>query len=184
VADTLNSLMTSVADDGVDARVRGIVEHFPEVDPVVEAISHRVCDVERLLDKAAAANLARSEVTHEEFKVMLALHRHKRSHGSLSQELMVSTGAMTNRLDKLERNGLVQRERDPNDRRGVLLALTDAGAERLESAVGQAAAQERNLLEALTSAERDQLNRLLAKLLAGLQAELGPAPKHYHGPEA
>jgi DNA-binding MarR family transcriptional regulator len=173
--------MTSVADDGVDARVRGIVEAFPHVDPVVEAISHRVCDVERLLDKAAAANIGRTELTHEEFKVLLALHRSKRSHGDLSRELMVSTGAMTNRLDKLERNGLVHRERDPSDRRGVLLALTDVGRERLDTAVGLAAAQERELLNALSPSEREQLNRLLAKLLAGLQAELGPAPKHFPG---
>jgi len=164
-------------DDGVDERVRGIVENFPQIDPLVEAIGHRIGGVERLLDKAAAANLARVDMTHEEFKVLLALHRGKRSHGALSRELMVSTGAMTNRLDKLERAGLVQRERDPADRRGVLLALTDAGQERLNAAVDYAAADERDLLGALSTSERQQLNRLLAKLLAALQAELGPVPK-------
>jgi len=96
--------MTRVAEsDGVDERVRGIVEKFPQIDPVVEAITHRVGNIERLLDKAAAANLARAELTNEEFRVLLALHGGTRSHGALSKELMVSTGAMTNRLDKLER---------------------------------------------------------------------------------
>jgi DNA-binding MarR family transcriptional regulator len=165
------------ADDGVEARVRRIVEDFPEIDPVVEAITHRVSDIERLLDRAAAANLERAQLTHQEFKVMLSLHRGMRSHGALCRELMVSTGAMTNRLDKLERSGLVQRERDPDDRRGVLLALTDAGRQRLHASIQLAAAQELHLLETLTATERDQLNRLLAKLLAGLQSELGPAPK-------
>jgi DNA-binding MarR family transcriptional regulator len=171
--------MTRVADadDGVDERVRGIVERFPEIDPVVEAITHRLHDVGRLLDKAGAASLARAQLTHEEFKVLLALHGGKRSHGDLSRELMVSTGAMTNRLDKLERNGLVQRERDPSDRRGVLLELTDAGQERLHEAIELAAGEERDLLGALRSSERDQLNRLLAKLLAAMKSELGPAPK-------
>jgi DNA-binding MarR family transcriptional regulator len=171
--------MTQVAEtDGVDERVRGIVEKFPQIDPVVEAISHRLGDIKRLLDKAAAANLARAEMTHEEFKVLLALHGGMRSHGALSRELMVSTGAMTNRLDKLERSGLVHRERDPADRRGVLLGLTDTGRERLNSAIEYAAEEERDLLGALSPAERDQLNKLLAKLLAGLQSELGPAPKY------
>ncbi len=167
-----------IDDDGVDERVRGIVERFPQIDPVVEAITHRLGDIERLLNRASAANLARAEMTHEEFKVLLALHGGTRSHGSLSKELMVSTGAMTNRLDKLERNELVRRERDPADRRGVLLGLTDAGRERLNSAVEYAADEERDRLGALSDAERDQLNKLLAKLLAGLQSELGPAPKY------
>jgi DNA-binding MarR family transcriptional regulator len=167
----------AVASDGVDERVRGIVEEFPEVDPVVEAITHRISDAERLLDKAAAANFARAELTHQEFKLMLALNSGMRSHGALCEQLMVSTGAMTNRLDKLERSGLVQRQRDPADRRGVLLELTGSGRERLHDSVEQAAAQERELLGVLSSAERDQLNRLLAKLTAGLRAELGPPPK-------
>ena len=81
--------------------------------------------------------------------MLLALHGGMRSHGALSRELMVSTGAMTNRLDKLERGGLVRRERDPEDRRGVLLALTDDGRERLTTAVDLAAADERDLLGAL-----------------------------------
>jgi DNA-binding MarR family transcriptional regulator len=166
------------ADDGVDARVRGIVEQFPQIDPLVEAITHRLSDIERLLDKAAGANLTRAELTHEEFKVLLALHGGRRSHGALSRELMVSTGAMTNRLDKLERGGLVRRERDPDDRRGVLLALTEDGRDRLTTAVDLASADERDRLGALSVDERDQLNKLLAKLLAALQSELGPAPKH------
>jgi DNA-binding MarR family transcriptional regulator len=166
-------------DDGIDEKVRGIVEQFPAVDPVVEALTHRLSNIERLLDKAAAANLARAELTPEEFKVLLALHAGTRSHGALSRELMVSTGAMTNRLDKLERGGLVERERDPADRRGVLLALTEAGRERLHSAIDYAAADERDLVGALSAGERDQLNKLLAKLLAALQSELGPAPKKH-----
>jgi DNA-binding MarR family transcriptional regulator len=170
----------AVADDGVDERVRGIVEDFPAVDQVVEAITHRISDAERLLDKAAAANLARTDLTHQEFKVLLSLNRGTRSHGALCQEMMVSTGAMTNRLDKLEQSGLVKRERDPSDRRGVLLGLTEAGRERLHASVELAASHERDLLGALTAAERDQLNRLLAKLTAALRSELGPPPKRSH----
>jgi DNA-binding MarR family transcriptional regulator len=59
--------------------------------------------------------------------VLMALHAGSRSHGALCRELEVSTGAMTNRLDKLEREQLVHRSPDPDDRRGVLLELTADG---------------------------------------------------------
>ena len=67
-------------------------------------------------------------LTKEEFKVLIALHAGPRTHGALCRELDVSTGAMTNRLDKLERAALVTPVRDPSDRRGVLLELTTPAA--------------------------------------------------------
>jgi DNA-binding MarR family transcriptional regulator len=94
------------------------------------------------------------------------------------RELVVSTGAMTNRLDKMERTGLVARRPDPSDRRGVLLELTEEGRQRLDDYVALAGRRKRELLSAaLNDDEKRELNRLLRKLLAGLQAELGPAPK-------
>ena len=90
---------------------------------------------------------------------------------------MVSTGAMTNRLDKMERTGLVARKPDPSDRRGVLLELTDFGSQRLDDYIELAGRRESELLSALDDDEKRQLNQLLRKLLAALQAELGPAPK-------
>ncbi len=163
--------------DEVDAHVLGAVAKWPEIDPEVEGIVVRLDKADRLIDKAATVNLARLELTHEEFKVLIALHTGSRTHGSLSRELVVSTGAMTNRLDKMERAGLLARKRDPSDRRGVLLELTDNGRRRLDDYIDLAARRERELLSALTEDEKRQLNRLLRKLLAALQSELGPAPK-------
>ncbi len=163
--------------DEVDAHVTSAVAKWPEIDPEVEGIVVRLDKVDRLIDKAATVNLARLDLTHEEFKVLIALHNGPRSHGSLSRELVVSTGAMTNRLDKMERTGLLARKRDPSDRRGVLLELSDQGRQRLDEYIELAASRERELLSALNRDEKQQLNRLLRKLLTALQSELGPAPK-------
>ena len=165
------------ASDEVDEHVVSAVEKWPVIDPEVEGIVVRIDKIDRLIDKTATVNLARFDLIHEEFKVLISLHNGSRSHGSLSHELVVSTGAMTNRLDKMERAGLVARKPDPSDRRGVLLELTDSGRQRLDDYIELAGGRERELLGALDEAEKQQLNQLLRKLLAALQAELGPAPK-------
>lgn len=125
------------------------------------------------LDTAARASPSRVELTKEEFKVLCALHTGKRSHGSLCDGLRFSTGAMTNRLDKLERSGLLTRARDPDDRRGVLLELTPAGRGKLDQYVDTGAHREREILAGLSATEKRQLNRLLQKLLSSLHRELG-----------
>jgi DNA-binding MarR family transcriptional regulator len=170
--------------DGVDERVRTTVAAWPQVDPVVEAIINRINRVDRLIEKAAQTNLAQVGLNHQELKVMFRLHGGPRSHGWLSRDLMTSTGAMTNRLDKLEQAGFVRRERDPNDRRGVLLVLTDAGRAKLDEYAELAGGHERELLGALTAAERKELNRVLAKLSGSLQRELGPPPFDWPKPDA
>jgi DNA-binding MarR family transcriptional regulator len=164
--------------DEVDDHVGSAVAKWPEIDPQVEGIVVRIDKIDRLIDKTATVNLARFELMHEEFKVLISLHNGPRTHGSLSRELVVSTGAMTNRLDKMERTGLVARSPDPSDRRGVLLELTDEGRQRLDDYIALAGRRERELVSAaLDDDEKRELNRLLRKFLAALQAELGPAPK-------
>jgi DNA-binding MarR family transcriptional regulator len=164
-------------DSDVDAHVQGTVERWPQVDPEVERIVVSLGRADRLVQKAATVSLARVGLSYEEFKVLIALHRGARSHGSLCRELLVSTGAMTNRLDKLERAGLLKRHPDPADRRGVLLEITDAGRERLDAYIDLQARREIDLLSVLATDEKHELNRLLGKLVEALQSELGPAPK-------
>jgi len=84
---------------------------------------------------------------------------------------------MTNRLDKLERGGLVVRKPDPTDRRGVLLELTSAGRDRLDEFIELQAARERGLLEVLTADEQQELEKLLRKLYISVQAAVGPSKK-------
>lgn len=146
---------------------------WPQIDPVVEAIVTGIAEAQRLLDDEMQASLASVGLTREEFKVLLALHPGPLSHGALCRQLEVSTGAMTNRLDKLERGGLVARSPDPDDRRGVLLAITDGGRERLEAYIDHGARRERALLGGLSAADKRRLNTLLSRLVESLESERG-----------
>ena len=81
---------------------------------------------------------------------------------------MISSGGMTDRLDRLERAGLVERRADPNDRRGRQIALTAAGKRVIDDMIGRMVAKEEQMLSVLTQAEQKKLNALLKKLLTGL----------------
>ena len=83
---------------------------------------------------------------------------------------MISSGGMTNRLDRLERAGLVERRPDPKDRRGKLIALTREGRRVIDETIDRHVGNEARLLSVLTPAEQISLNALLKKLIAGLQA--------------
>ncbi|MDC8759654.1 MarR family winged helix-turn-helix transcriptional regulator [Janthinobacterium fluminis] len=87
---------------------------------------------------------------------------------ALYEAAMLSSGGMTNRLDRLERAGLVERRPHPRDRRGVLVALSGAGLALIESLVDAHVDNERRLLAALDADEQRQLDALLAKLLRAL----------------
>jgi DNA-binding MarR family transcriptional regulator len=155
----------------LDPHVRLALATWPQIDPAVEGIVTRIGKAERLLDSEMQRSLAHVGLTREEFKVLIELHSGSLTHGALCRELEVSTGAMTNRLDKLQRAELVSRSRDPDDRRGVRLALTDAGRARLDAYIDLGAHRERELLEGLSASDKRRLNALLTKLLDSLEFE-------------
>jgi len=168
---TSDSGACSTTEDPVTEHVRWVAANWPQIDPDVEGIVVRVEKIHRHFQEAFRASLGEAGLTKEEWKVLMALHDSVRSHGWLCQDLDVSTGAMTNRLDKLERRGLIRRAPDPHDRRGVLLALTETGESQLHEYVKAGAGRERELVDELTEAEKQELNRLMSKLLASLQAK-------------
>jgi DNA-binding MarR family transcriptional regulator len=81
---------------------------------------------------------------------------------------MISSGGMTNRLDRLERAGLIERRPDPDDRRGKLIALIAGGRRVVDDTITRHVANEEQLLSVLTIAEQEKLTALLRKLIAGL----------------
>jgi DNA-binding MarR family transcriptional regulator len=164
-------------EDGCDEHVRWATREWPEIDGLVEGIATRVEVATRQLDRSARDTLDEIGLSHGELKVLLRLIRGERAHGDIARELMVSTGTMTNRVDKLEKGGLVQRQPDPKDRRGVLLQLTDAGRTVLDRYISVQADRERRLMSHLSAAEREALNDLLRKLLASIASELRPGPE-------
>jgi DNA-binding MarR family transcriptional regulator len=94
----------------------------------------------------------------------------------LSEEALISTAGMTNRLDRLEQAGLIRRLPDPDDRRGVLVELTNDGLELVDAAVDAHRGLSRRLLGGLEGTEREELDALLKKLLAPLDSGEAPAP--------
>jgi len=159
----------------LDAYLRVVRATFPQIDPLIEEILVLLEQANKYIEGVCHANMHHVGLTKEEFKVLIALRIGSLSHGTLSRELDVSTGAMTNRLDKLEHAGLIARSRDPHDRRGVLLELTPDGREKLDEYIELGAARERELLTGLSDREKQQLVGLLRKLAASLRSELGPS---------
>lgn len=107
-----------------------------------------------------------------EFDVLATLRRSGKpymlSPTHLYETVMISSGGMTNRLDRLERAGLVERRPDPHDRRGKLIALTDSGKRVIDETIDRHVANEERILSVLSPAEQKKLNALLKKLIAGL----------------
>lgn len=91
----------------------------------------------------------------------------------LFETLMVSSGGMTNRLDRLEKAGLIARTPNPADRRGTLVSLTQKGLELMERIVPLHVENEARALHALSREEQELLNELLGKLIAGLEERAG-----------
>lgn len=120
------------------------------------------------------ANLARHGLRLGEFDVLAALRRlgppHVAAPSRLTRMVMLSPAAMTNRLDRLEEAGLVERRPDPADRRGILVALTEAGFARIEAAVTDHVALEEEILGALSADQRRGLDDALRALLAAVEA--------------
>ncbi|WP_345423549.1 MarR family transcriptional regulator [Pseudonocardia xishanensis] len=112
-----------------------------------------------------------------DFDVLAALRRSGEPYTltptALARTLMLSPAAMTNRLDKLEAAGRVERKLDPDNRRSMLVSLTAAGRELVDAVVGEHVANERALLSVLTAADRARLDTLLGRLLAGWSETVG-----------
>lgn len=158
-------------DDDYDEHARWAAKAWSEIDPDVEAIVSRVEMAQRFLERAAVDSRAQVGLAHGELKILLRLTRGTRSQGEIAKTLLVSTGTMTNQLDKLEQAGLVLRIPDPADRRGKLVEMTPKGRKTLDAYINAQARRERQLLGRLTPSDKQQLNDLLRKLLASLAEE-------------
>lgn len=108
-----------------------------------------------------------------DFDVLAALRRsgtpYELKPTDLSRTLMLSPAGMTSRLDRLEKAGWIERRMAPDDRRSLLVRLNEAGFAKVDEAVAGHVAREEEMLSALTSRERDQLDALLRTLLRSLE---------------
>ena len=158
--------------DRIDAILAQWKRERPDLDTAPMGLIGRI-------QRAAAALRPRLDATHEEsglqgdsFDVLASLRRcgppYELTPTELYREMMLSSGAMTNRIDKLEAMGLVARKPDPDDRRGTRVRLTARGRALIDAATTKHVANEDDLVSGLTERERHQLSELLRKLLIGL----------------
>ena len=159
--------------DHVDRFIASLPSDLP-IDPTVEGIVDRIVGLGRRFKRMAEETLAERGLSHGEYKV-LGFLRHatpepRLSAGTLAKWSELSSGAMTNRLDRLEEAGLVRRVPDPHDRRGILVELTDQGRKSYDDAVGAQAEGEKLMASALDQREKEQLNALLRRLMLAFEA--------------
>lgn len=167
----------AVEQDHVD-RFLAELEPFEGLDLEVEGILDRIGGISRRVKRGMETVLAEHGLTLQEWKVLGHLRNHRSPHesspGELADYLELSSGAVTNRLDRMERSGLIRRRPDPNDRRGVIVELTEEGRRAYEASASAQARREAFFASALTRAEQRQLNGLLRKLMLALErAERG-----------
>jgi hypothetical protein len=153
--------------DEVDRLIAAWKRERPDLDLSPLSVLSRITRIARHLD--IARRDAFGDLENWGFDVLAALRRagapHQLSPGQLMQETMVTSGTMTNRLDRLEELHLITREQDPDDGRGSLVTLTKAGVRAVDSALEDLLENERKLLKALTVKDRDTLAGLLSTLV-------------------
>jgi DNA-binding MarR family transcriptional regulator len=159
--------------DHVDRFLDEIRDELPaDLDVVVEGIVDRIHAIDLRIRKMLGETLEEYGLSSSDWPVLCALRWSKkpqRSAGDLARKADLTSGAMTTRLDHLERSGFVRRIPDPDDRRGVLVQLTPKGRKVHQEAIGVQAAKEALLAEALNQREKEQLNDLLRQVMLVLQ---------------
>ncbi len=158
-------------NDEVDRIVDAWQTERPDLDFAPLQVLSRVGRLTRHLDRARRTAFTRSKLESWEFDVLSALRRagqpYTLSPKQLLQQTLVSSGTMTNRIDRLVASGLVERKADPGDGRGILVVMTATGLTRVDAAITRLVDAEADLLAALSTADQYKLAALLRKLSMG-----------------
>lgn len=168
--------------DALDAMLDVWAREIPDLDPLTEGIVERIQKLARAFDRSMDETLAETGLDRRAYHVLGKLRKvgapYRRSAGQLADDMGLSSGAMTNRLDRMETAGLVRRIPDPNDRRGILVEPTAEGLEIWDRAVTTAARRESRIASVLDKKEREELHRLLRTLMRAFP------PAAHHAPAA
>jgi DNA-binding MarR family transcriptional regulator len=160
--------------DEVDDLLAAWRAQRPDLDVEPMQVLSRISRLARHLDIARRGAFADHGLESWEFDVLCALRRQgppfQLTPGALLRATLVTSGTMTNRVDRLTIAGLVRRAPDPSDKRGVLVTLTDQGRGRVDAALADLLRRERVLLAGLDSGQRRHLADLMRILLAPFDA--------------
>ena len=154
--------------DEVDRIVDAWARERSDLDFSPLQVLSRVARLARHLERARRTAFAASDLELWEFDVLSALRRagapYQLSPKALLQQTLVSSGTMTNRIDRLVERELVERRTDPNDGRGILVVMTPKGRDRVDGAIRELLDAEQALLDALSPIDQERLASLLRKL--------------------
>lgn len=157
-------------EDAVDRVLAQWARERPDLDTSPMGVVGRISRAAQLADATLRRNFASTDLDPPSFDVLATLRRagapFELTPGELVRMSMVTSGAVSQRLDRLEERGLVTRRRSPADARGVLVRLSEAGRQAVEDVLPSHLATEAKLLAPLTAAEQEQLVDLLRRLLA------------------
>jgi DNA-binding MarR family transcriptional regulator len=161
--------------DLVDDILQQWHRELPGLDVSGMAVIGRISRLSRILERRIATVLAQHGLNESQFGVLAALRRAGAPYcltpTALYNSLLISSGAMTNRLDRLTAIGLVRRIPDPEDGRSVLVALTPRGLKVIEAAVRAHTENELEMLAALTPKEQRTFADLLRKQLLASEGD-------------
>ncbi len=155
--------------DELDRMLVVWAREFPALDPLTEGIVERIQSLAHDFEASMEETLASSELDRRSYHLLGRLRAagppDPRTPGQLAGGLRLSSGAMTNRLDRMERDGRSRRLPDPNDRRGTLVEPTELGHAIWDRTVGIQAQREALLALVLEPDEQAELHRLLRRLM-------------------
>jgi DNA-binding MarR family transcriptional regulator len=161
------------AGDPVEAVVGQWAGERPDLDLETMADVARLLRVAQLIESRIDALAAEHGLDRGQGDVLFTLRRagrpYRLSPGQLAENLLVTTGTMTNRLDRLEARGLIRRLPNPDDRRAIVVELAPQAVALVDAAVDRHLESEREMLAPLTARDRQQLKRIMRKLLTHLR---------------
>ncbi|MGD1467236.1 MarR family winged helix-turn-helix transcriptional regulator [Vibrio harveyi] len=155
--------------DAIDRVVSQWAKEKPDLDTEPMAIMGRLMRIAKYMGNHVAEVHKRYDLKMGEFDVLATLRRsgepYRLTPSELISSMMLTSGAMTNRLDKLEKKGLIAREHSKEDRRSVSVQLTSKGFELIDALIEQHLQAQHELMGSLTRDEREQVNQALKLLL-------------------
>lgn len=161
--------------DRIDRLLEQWAIERPDLDASSMGVIGRLMILNRFAEQAMEQTLSEYKITLPEFDVLAVLRRcgppFKKSIGVLCSYSLLSSGAMTNRVDRLEKKKLVRREQNPQDRRGVVVALTEEGKQLIDVLIEERLNEADKFTSAISLSEKEQLEATLKKLLLSLDKE-------------
>lgn len=169
--------------DPIDRLIGQWNRERPELDASPMAVVGRILRLSGLLERSVEDALRPFGLSLWQFDVLATLRRtgapYRLSPTELMKEVMLSSGAMTNRIDRLDAMGLVQRQPEPSDRRSVQVALTAKGKRLIDRAIIVRFEEAASTIGALGSHERQSLERSLKKLLQAVELPLNSGDRRH-----